>query len=211
MLITRIQKCRRERNRYEVFVDENPAFRVSETLLAKTGLHNGKSIDQDTIDGIILADSRERAHQIAVNFISYRPRSSKEVTDKLTRKGFAADLVREAVERLRELMLINDLEFARMFIRDKLRGKPMGRALLRRKLLDKGISFQAAERVLKEYVTDESEQEAARALAARKLKMSRARFSDLEPAVRQKRLADYLLNRGFSTEVAYKIARSVIR
>jgi regulatory protein len=174
-------------------------------------LYNGKSIDQETIDRIILADTRERAHQIAVNFISYRPRSSKEVTDKLTRKGFAADLVREVVERLRELMLINDLEFSRMFIRDKLRGKPMGRALLRRKLLDKGISFQATERVLKEYVTDESEQEAAKALAVRKLKMSRARFSNLEPAVRQKRLADYLLNRGFSTEVAYKIVRNIIR
>jgi regulatory protein len=211
MLITRIQKIRRKRNRYEISVDEKAAFQVSESVLTKSGLYSGKSIDQETIDAIILADTRERAHQIAVNFISYRPRSSKEVTDKLTRKGFVADLVREVVERLRELMLINDLEFARMFIRDKLRGKPMGRALLRRKLLDKGISFQATERVLKEYVTDENEQEAAKALATRKLKMSRARFSDLEPIVRQKRLADYLLNRGFSTEVAYKIARSIIR
>ena len=211
MLITRIQKRRRERNRYQIFVDEEPAFSVSDSVLTKAGLYSGKSIDQETIDKIVLADSREQAHQIAVNFISYRPRSSKEVTDKLTRKGFAADLVRDEVERLRELMLINDLEFARMFTRDKLRGKPMGRALLRRKLLDKGISFQASERVLKEYVTDENEQEAARTLATRKLKASRARFSDLEPAVRQKRLADYLLNRGFSTEIAYKIARSVIR
>jgi regulatory protein len=211
MLITRIQKCRRERNRYEISVDEEVAFQVSESVLTKSGLYSGKSIDQETIDRIILADTRERAHHIAVNFISYRPRSSKEVTDKLTRKGFTADLAREVVERLRELMLINDLEFARMFIRDKLRGKPMGRALLRRKLLDKGISFQATERVLKEYVTDENEQEAAKALAIRKLKMSRARFSDLEPVVRQKRLADYLLNRGFSSEVAYKIARNIIR
>lgn len=210
MLITRIQKIRRERNRYEIFVDDKAAFHISESVLAKSGLCNGKSIDQETIDSIILADSRERAHQIAVNFISYRPRSSKEVTDKLTRKGYAPDLVSDVVEHLRSLMLINDLEFARMLIRDKLRGKPMGRALLRRKLLDKGISFQTTERVLKEYVTDENEQEAAKALATRKLKMSRARFSDLEPAVRQKRLADYLLNRGFSTEVAYKIARSII-
>lgn len=211
MLITTIQKSRREHNRYEVFVDEKPAFHVSETVLTKSGLYSGKSIDQETIDRIKLADSREQAHQVAVNFISYRPRSSKEVTDKLTRKGFASDIVREEVEQLRELMLINDLEFARMFIRDKLRGKPMGRALLRRKLLDKGISFQATERVLREYVTDENEQEAARVLATRKLKMSRVRFADLEPAVRQKRLADYLLNRGFSTEVAYKIARTIIR
>jgi regulatory protein len=211
MLITRIQKRRRERNRYQIFVDEEPALDISESLIAKAGLYNGKSIDQETIDRLLLADSRERAHQTAINFISYRPRSSKEVSDKLTHKGFQADLVRDVVDHLRELMLINDLEFARMFTRDKLRGKPMGRALLRRKLLDKGISFQATERVLKEYVTDENEHEAARALATRKLKASRARFSDLEPVVRQKRLADYLLNRGFSTEVAYKVVRSILR
>jgi regulatory protein len=211
MLITRIQKSRREKGRYEISIDEIPAFHVNESILVKSGLYNGMSIDQEAINAVLLADARERAHQVAVNFISYRPRSSKEVTDKLTRKGFAADLVLDVVEHLRELMLINDLEFARMYTRDKLRGKPMGRALLRRKLLDKGISFQATERVLREYVTDEHEQEAARALAVRKLEMSRARFSGLEPIVRQKRLADYLLNRGFSTEVAYKIARSIIR
>ncbi|MCX6133578.1 MAG: RecX family transcriptional regulator [Ignavibacteriales bacterium] len=211
MLITRIQKVRRARSRYEISLDEKPAFHVSESLLVKAGLFTGKSIDQGEIDKLLLADACERANQIAVNFISYRPRSSKEVTDKLVRKGFTEDIVHAVVEHLREIFLINDLEFARMFVRDKLRGKPVGRALLRRKLMEKGISFQATERVIKEYVTDENEQEAARTLATRKLKMSGARFSDLEPAVRQKRLADYLLNRGFSTEVAYKTARSILR
>jgi regulatory protein len=211
MLITKILKSRRDRNRFDVFVDEKPAFRVSEYVLTKTGLYTGKRIDEETVEQVVLADSRERANQIAVNFISYRPRSSKEVTDKLIRKGFAQDLAGEVVDQLREIKLINDLEFARMYVRDKLRGKPMGRALIRRKLLQKGISFQATERVLKEYVTDENEQEAAKILATRKLKMSQARFSLLEPAVRQKRLADYLLNRGFSTEVAYKTVRSILR
>ena len=210
MLITRIQKRRRERNRYEISLDDMPSFQVSETILVKAGLHIGKTIDQETLDGLLLADSRERANQLAINFISYRPRSSKEVIDRLTRKGFEAEIAHDVVERLRELKLLNDLEFARMFVRDKLRGKPMGRALLKRKLLEKGISFQASERVVKEYVTDESEHEAARALATRKFRMSRTRFSKLEPAACQKKLADYLLNRGFSAEVAYKTARIII-
>jgi regulatory protein len=209
MLITKILKSRRERNRYEVFIDEKPAFQVSEAILAKLGLHTGKHVDDQMVQEIVLADSRERAHQIAVNFISYRPRSSKEVIDKLARKGFIPEMCQQIVVQLREFKLINDLEFARMFVRDKLRGKPMGRALMRRKLLEKGISFQLTERVLKEYVTDADEQEAARSLAARKLKVSQSRFSGLDLEVRRKRLANYLLNRGFSTEVAYKIARAV--
>jgi regulatory protein len=211
MLVTRILKVRRERNRFEVYLDDKPAFRVSETILGKHGLYKGQEIDEKTLEKVIEADTRELAHQTAVNFISYRPRSSKEVLDKLVRKGFSEVLAREVVDKLRELMLINDLEFARMFVRDKLRGKPLGKALLRKKLLEKGLSFQLAERILKEYITAENEQEAAQTLAERKFRMSRKRFSGLEPAVQQKRLADYLLNRGFSAEVAYKTVRSIIR
>jgi SOS response regulatory protein OraA/RecX len=60
-------------------------------------------------------------------------------------------------------------------------------------------------------VTDENEQEAATALAKRKLKASQSRFSRLETPLRQKRIAEYLLNRGFSSEVAYKTAKNIIR
>jgi regulatory protein len=211
MLVTRILKVRRERNRFEVYLDDQAAFRVSATVLAKHGLYKGQDLQEDAVGKIVQADAQEQAHQTAVNFISYRPRSSKEVLDKLVRKGFDSDLAVQVVDRLRELMLINDLEFARMFVRDKLRGKPMGRALLRKKLLEKGISFQLAERILNEYITAEHEQEAARALAERKFRTSRKRFSGLEPATQQKRLADYLLNRGFSAEVAYKTVRTIIR
>ena len=211
MLVTRIEKIRRERNRFEVYLDDKPALRVSEAVLVKHGLHRGQNINEDAIKRIVQADVREQAHQAAINFISYRPRSSKEVLDRLVLKGFESELARQVVDQLRELMLVNDLEFARMFVRDKLRGKPMGRALLRKKLIEKGMSFQLAEWILKEYVTPENEQKAAHALAERKFKMSRKRFSGLEPTTQQKRLADYLLNRGFSAEIAYKTVRTIIR
>jgi regulatory protein len=211
MLITKILRSRRERNKYEVFIDDKPGLRVSESTLAKSGLYTGKDLDEQAIERIVEADSRERAHQVAVNFISYRPRSSKEIVDKLARKGFTHDLALEVVDQLKELSLLNDLQFARMFVRDKLLGKPMGRAMLRRKLLEKGIAFQMSERVLKEYVTEENEQEAAKTLAVRKMRMSRSRFSALDPLAKQKRLIDYLLSRGFSQDIAYKTARSIIQ
>ena len=209
MLITKILKVRRERNKYEVFIDDKPGLRVSEATLAKSGLYTGKALDEKVIEQIVQADSHERAYQVAVNFISYRPRSSKEIVDKLARKGFTRELALEIVDQLKDLSLLNDLQFARMFVRDKLLGKPMGKAMLRRKLLEKGIAFQLSEKVLKEYVTEEKEQEAARTLAVHKL--NRSRFSALEPLARQKRLIDYLLSRGFSQDVATKTVRSIIQ
>jgi regulatory protein len=211
MLITKVQKSRRERNRYDVYFDDQKSLRVSESVRTKFGLFTGVQIDDETLDNLRAADERERAHQIAVNFISYRPRSSREVLDRLTKKGFDPSLSSELVERLRELNLLNDIEFARMFVRDRLLRKPMGRALLRKKLMEKGISFQMCESVIKEYVTDRDEEVAAKNLLTRKLKMSQARYSKLDPVTRQKRLMDYLLQRGFSHEVASKTARSLTR
>jgi regulatory protein len=211
MLITKILKVRRERNKYEVFIDDKPGLRVSESTLAKSGLYTGKALDEKVIEQIVQADARERAYQVAVNFISYRPRSSKEILDKLARKDFSHELALEVVDKLKELNLLDDLQFARMFVRDKLRGKPMGRAMLRRKLLEKGIAFQLSEGVLKEYVTEENEREAARTLVERKMKMNRSRFSALDPLAKQKRLIDYLLSRGFSHDVATKTVRSIIQ
>jgi regulatory protein len=210
MLITKILKSRGARNTYEIFIDDRPGLRISETTLTSSGFFAGKDIDESTLEQAIQADARERAYQMAVNLISYRPRSSKEIIDKLTRKGFPHELALVVVDRLRELELLNDLNFARMFVRDKLLGKPMGKALLRRKLLEKGIAFQISERVLKEYVTEEDEQKAAEALATRKMRVSRTKFSALDPIARRKRLIDYLLSRGFSQDIAYKTARSMV-
>ena len=77
--------------------------------------------------------------------------------------------------------------------------------------MEKGISFQLSDRVLKEYVTDEDEEAAARALLTRKLKASANRFSKLDALTRQKRLMGYLVQRGFSFEIASKTARTLNR
>jgi regulatory protein len=207
VLITKIVKARKERNSYVVFIDEAPAFQVSDEVVLKFGLLTGRRIDERMVEEIASEEAFSRARMTALNFISYRPRSSKEVTDKLSHKGFSSELAKKVVHQLREANLVSDLEFARMLVRDKLRGKPMGKAMIRRKLLEKGISFQIIERVLKEYVSEEDEQQAAARLAAKKLKLSRSRFAGLDSLKQQKRMIDYLLSRGFSTEVALKTVR----
>jgi SOS response regulatory protein OraA/RecX len=68
-----------------------------------------------------------------------------------------------------------------------------------------------SESILKEYFTEEKEQEAATTLATRKLKSSRSRLSSLDVATLQKRLIDYLLSRGFSREIANKTVRSIVQ
>jgi len=209
VLITKIGKSRKGRNGYAVYIDEALSFHASEAMLTKFGLRRGVQLDQETVEEIASASSMEEARAVAVNLISYRPRSSKELSDKLKQKGFSAEIACDVIRHLQDVNLVNDLEFARMLVRDKLRGKPMGRAMVRRKLLEKGIGFQIVERVLKEYISEDDEREAATRLAAKKLKLSRSRFADLDTSRRRKRMMDYLVGRGFSAEVALKTVRTV--
>ena len=211
MLISKIQKCRRERNRFEVYVDEQPLFKVSDTVLVQLGLYTGQEIDEKIVEQAVLADSLESARRLAITFLSYRPRTCREIIGKLTTRGYSPEVANQVLDKLREFNMVNDLEFARMFVRDKLRGKPMGKAMMRKKLQEKGVSFQLADRVIREYMNDESEQQAALVLAEKKLKASGARYASLDTFTRQKRIAAYLLTRGFSAEIAHKIARSVSR
>ncbi len=210
MVITKIVRSRKERGCFAVYVDDTLACLVSEEVLARFGLRGGGEIDEKSMEQLSSAAATDRARRIAINFLSYRPRSSREIIDKLTREGIPADVANNVAQHLRDIKMVNDLEFARMFVRDKLRGKPMGKAMMKQKLLAKGIAFQIIERVLKEYITEEAEQQAAARLAEKKLKVSRARFAGLDSARRQKRLVDYLLNRGFSTEIAMKTVRNII-
>lgn len=210
MLITKITKNRKERNSYSIYIDEALAFHVSDEVFVKFGLGLGKRLDEKTVELIASAEAFERAKKIALHFLSYRPRSSKEVVRKLQTQGYSTDLAKQVVHHLHSLDLIDDLQYARMFVRDKLRGRPMGKAMMRRKLMERGISFHMIEQVLKEYISEEDEQEAAAKLAAKKLQVQRERFAKLDLAKKQKRLLDYLLNRGFSSEVAAKTVRSLI-
>jgi regulatory protein len=211
MVITKIQRSRRARNRYDVHIDEKPTLQISDMLLLKSGLFAGMELDEPTLLKLSSAANRESAYHDALNFVSYRPRSSKEVLDRLSRRNYERELACQVIDMLKDQRLLNDAEFARMYVRDRLKGKPMGRSLLRKKLMEKGISFQLSDRVLKEYVTDEDEEAAAKALLVRKLKTSAGRFSKMDALTRQKRLMDYLVQRGFSFEIASKTARSLNR
>jgi len=208
VIITKILRSRKLRGGYAIYIDEVFAFDVGESVLMKFGLQPGNRIDEKTVEQLSSAEALDRAQKIAVNFISYRPRSLREVVNKLVSKGFSSELSNRVAGHLQAVNLLNDLEFARMFVRDKLRGKPIGKAMMRRKLIEKGIAPHTIERVIRETISEEDEQQAALKLLERKLRRADHRFAKLDAPRRRKRLLDYLLRRGFSSDVAVKTVRN---
>lgn len=210
MYITKIIRKRTRKPSYSVHVEGTPGFELSDEVLKKFGLEVGNEISETTVEKILTAEAMERAKAIAINYISYRPRSAQEVVTKLTRKGFSSELARKVVLRLQEFRMIDDLEFARMFTRDRKRRRPLGRALLRRSLHAKGIAPHLVEQVLHEVVSDEDQEHAAAQLAAKHLRVAKRSYEKIDHARRRKRLYDYLLRRGFSNDIASKTVRALL-
>lgn len=210
MIITKIKRLRGKRQRYSVHLDGVPALELSDWTIGKYGLRTGDDLDEHTVDKIKSTEAETQAKNIAINYLSYRQRSSKEIIDHLIKKGFTRECAEDVTHKLQSVQMVNDLEFARAFVRDRLKRKPTGQALLRMQLLAKGITSSMADMVLAELISPQSQQTSALQAAKRKIQLTKYSKRNLDEEKRKKRLLDFLLRRGFSYEIALKTIRTTL-
>ena len=207
MIITKIQRLRGRRSRYGVHLDGVRTLELSDWTIGKYCLRTGDDLDEQTIDIIKSTEAETQAKNNAINFLSYRQRSSKEIIDHLMKKGFTFECAEVVTQQLQSARLVNDLEFARTFVRDRVKRKPTGHALIRMQLLAKGIPSSMTDTVLAELISPQNQQASALDAAKRKIRLMRYSKKNLGEEKQKKRLLDFLLRRGFS----YDIARDTVR
>ncbi len=146
----------------------------------------------------IMGEDREflKAKNYTFKLLSYRQRSTKEINERLKKRGFAPRVIKQTIEYLSQLQFLNDESFAKSWIQAKIQSKPSGRFLLRYQLRQKGVAEEVLEKVFSEYLSQYNEADAARKLAASR----RKRYKGLESPKVKKRLYDYLCRRGFTQE-----------
>jgi len=210
MVVTKVLRQRGKIPKYSVYLDGKYEFDVSDSTRFKFGINVGREMNLDTIDKAKDAELFYQGQRVAINYVSYRPRSSREVMVKLKQKGLPLGVAQRVVQHFESVSLVNDGEFARMFVRDKLKAKHLGRTLLKQLLQAKGISRPLIDEVLGEYVTEENQQRSASELAAKKLKQAARSFSKLDRMKQRKRLLDFLLRKGFSSDIAIKTVKTVL-
>ena len=141
-----------------------------------------------------------KARSYAFLLLKYRQRSEKEISDRLKKKNFPEELIKETIVFLQEKKFIDDLAFSRAWIRERL-AHSIGPRRLKQELKAKGISEEIIEDNLREAQESYSEAETVRELAASRL----GRMKNLEPGIAKRRLYAYLLRRGFSPDIVIDI------
>jgi regulatory protein len=187
--ITEIEPQQKNPQRVNIYLDGEFAFGMAVVVAA--WLRVGQELGEEKIATLKSQDELEITYQKALHFLSYRPRSSAEVRQNLSKRGISEALIEETLIRLQTTGLVNDEAFARAWVENRNAFRPRGKPALRMELRRKGLNDEIIQSVL-----DSQGNEAALALTTAR-KYAR-RLSGLEwPEFRQK-LSGFLARRGFS-------------
>ncbi len=189
--ITAIVVQKKNPKRVNIYLDGEFAFGLARITAA--WLQTGQTLDEEKIANLQTEDSREKALQQALLFLSYRVRSENEISQNLRKHEYTEPVIEETLERLRRDGFANDNEFARAWVENRNTFRPRGRRALTMELRQKGIDDSTIESVLED-VDDEALAYEAGLKKAGKLKVQE--WSEF-----RKKVSEFLVRRGFSYSV----------
>lgn len=194
MVITAIEPRRKSLS--AIYIDGEYALKLDTETVLSNRLKAGEEIDDDRLLELIKASDSRRAKEKALWLISYRDHSEGELRQKLS-KDYGEEAVNNAVERLMELGLINDEDFAKKYA-ESLSHKHMSQRQIKQKLRLKGIDKDLSEDAVENLSLDEKDE--IRALINKKYIRKLSDEADV------RRTVAALQRRGFS----YSDIKSVI-
>ncbi|MEW6467926.1 MAG: regulatory protein RecX [Bacteroidota bacterium] len=143
------------------------------------------------------------AYAKAQSYCAYQERCQQEVRDKLYSWGLWPDAVENIIARLITENYINEERFARAFAGGKFRIKKWGRVKIRLELRKRKISEYCIRQAMKEI-------DGAGYLAAMKkiLTESGRKYKGLPKEARKRRIAAYLISRGYESDLVWELIGS---
>lgn len=199
-IITRITTQKRNNQRYSIYIDngsgEQFGFGVDEDVLIQFGLRKGLELDDELITQISHEDEIKKALHMCYSFLSYRMRSEQEVVMYLKKKNIDDPIVTQVIEQLSKQQYINDLEFAKSYVRDKKRFSSKGPLVILKELQEKGVSDSESRQALREF-PEEEQLEVALQFITKKAGQAK---KESHKALRQK-LGLQLQQKGYTYEI----------
>ncbi len=217
MKITGIELQKKQNIRRNIFLDGKFAFSISLELLLKNKLEVGQNLTERKIQELIWADQIKKLTDKALKFLSYRPRSEKEVRSNLIKrktkseKEFLTNSIEKVIKLLKKWKQIDDYEFANWWLTQRQEHKPKSVRELEFELLKKGVKREIIDHVIKKRREENSEQFDEKIIAASLASQRIKRYKNLSEGDFKIKLGRYLARRGFSWETLKEVIDTTIR
>ncbi len=198
------KKLRHGEPRFNIYLDGKYGFALPAEALARAGLKIDQYLTQEEIDSLIKENEFAKYYDLVLKFLSFRPRSKKELKDWFKKKEVGEETEKLIWEKLKKLGYINDEEFAKWWIEQRQQFRPTGFRRLALELRQKGISPDTLDNI-KNQVENKDETEEAKRAAGKKMRV----WEKLPPLEFRKKMTSFLARRGFSWDTISEVVDEI--
>ncbi len=200
MLITKIEVQKNNKDKCNIYVDEEFQTGLHLDVCIKYGLKAGKELTQEELEKITFESDKILALSKVTNYINTALKTEKQIRDYIYKKGYSKEVCSYVIAKLKEYNYIDDQNYARAYI--ELNSKKMGALKLKANLLSKGIDKEIIENLLNDLETDDE------ILYNMATKYMKNKENTLENQVK---LTRFLAGRGFSFDEINKVVDKIKR
>ena len=191
--IVNIKRSTRYNDRIIVKLDDKSVFRVPEDAFVLNPFHVGETVTLDEIEDYDVKMRLQEAKDAAFKLLSFRMRSIAEMRKRLKEKSFSQIEIDHVIDKLTKLNYLNDVEFGKAFVKEKIKNKKIGPKAIKSELFPHQLSpdfvDELIESIYKKYkINDLITFHLKRKKIKKNTQMNK---SDLS------RLNNYLLRKGF--------------
>lgn len=204
-IITKIEIQKKNKERVNIYLDEEYAFSISAELVYKENLKVKDVVDIEKLKSVADKESYLRCKNSALKIIERSYKTEKEVIEKLQMKGYEQNHIETSIEFLKEYKFLNDDYYAEAFIKDKLNSK--GSQRIKQDLIKKGIPRDKIEEKL-EGIDKSAEKNTARVLANKKLRIIQKSENDTYKI--SGKLYRFLISKGYTYDVVKEVVKDVM-
>ncbi|MDY6226418.1 MAG: recombination regulator RecX [Clostridium sp.] len=205
-VITKIEVQKRNKDRSNVYIDNDYAFSLSNELVYKEGLKVNEKIDIERIKTIAKEDNYIKCKTTALRIVEKSYKSEKELVDKLILKGYDNESINKTINVLKEYNFINDENYVKMYVKDKL--KQVGKKKIKYDLAKKGISDKIIDEEIYN-IDSEYEKNTAYNLAIKKYNTIAKREADRFKL--SQKLYRFLLSKGYSYDIVSSVVKEITK
>lgn len=128
-----------KRNIYILEID-NQKIPLYDDIITKYSLLMRKEISNEELSSIIHENRTLDSYYDSLNYMNKKMRTHKEISQYLRKKEYDQDTIHQTIQKLYQNHLLNDKQYAQIFIGDAIRLTSDGPSKIAHKLDDLGIS-----------------------------------------------------------------------
>lgn len=203
-IITKIEAQKRNKDRANIYIDNDYAFSLSNELVYKESLKVNEKIDIEKIKVIAKEDNYLKCKTTAIRIVEKTFKSEKELRDKLILKGYDDEAINKTMNILKEYNFVSDNNYVKMYVKDK--SRLHGKKKIKYDLAKKGISDKIIEEEISN-IDREDERDTAYNLAIKKYSTIAKREDDKFKL--SQKLYRFLLSKGYDYDTVSYVVKKI--